>query len=245
MFFLNLLLITIILSTSCTYFIQKTPKNFYKPEENIQYPSFNTHSDLNENEMLKFFDKINQLCDDSSNSYKTNENDFFSESTKSIKKKNNSYTCTYNFRGELIQWKLANPHNEELIISLNIYENHPTSIIYFDSKRHLLYTRHWQWIVRRSIWDSTMTFLSFELKEENRKIEYFFSRYSGGLVKKLSYRMYPQKVLDGWNLNHEDNPDSNKDQCSLFENGKIVTTLESQCDFELFDVEINYNQFFQ
>lgn len=245
MFFFNLLFFTIILSTSCSHFIKKSPINLREKVASLQYPSFHTHSDLDEKTMMKLFDKINKLCSNSSNSLKTNEKDFFSESTKIIKKNNFSHTCMYNFRGELIQWKVSSSMNEQMLISINIYENHPTSIIYFDSKRHLLYTRHWQWIVRRSIWDSTMTYLSFELKNENRKIEYFFSRYSGGLAKKLSHKMYPKKVLDGWNLNHEDKSDSNKDQCSLFENGKMVTTLESQCDFELFNVEINYNQFFQ
>ena len=157
----------------------------------------------------------------------------FYEKEIRINSEQNSFFCKWNFRKEVIEFSIQDKQSGQMQVDTFWYENRPSSIAVFNSEKNIYITRSWQWSVFRRVWDPTFVYLEFDLIKENRRVEYYFSRYTGSIVQKKEFKTLGKKSIpDGWFYNYDANIE--EEHCHLFKNGTIISKDRNLCEFPLF-----------
>lgn len=142
------------------------------------------------------------------------------------------YFCQWNFRKEILQFKIQDSISGQIFINTFWYENFPSLIQTYDPNKKITTTRGWQWSVFRTIWEPTFVYLEFDDKKTNHRIEYYFSRYTGSIVRKKEFSIQGKNsIKNGWFYNYDDKIE--EDHCHLFKNGKIISKDKNLCEFPL------------
>jgi hypothetical protein len=165
---------------------------------------------------------------------KVGEIDFpFYEKERLEPLENKSYFCQWNFRKEILQFKIQDSISGQILLNTFWYENFPSSIQVFYPEKNLSITRSWQWSVFRTIWEPTFVYLEFDDKKTNHRTEYYFSRYTGSIVRKKEFLIQGKNSIeDGWFYNYDDKIE--EDHCHLFKEGKVISKDKNLCEFPLF-----------
>jgi hypothetical protein len=145
----------------------------------------------------------------------------------------NSYFCRWNFRKEIIQFSIQDKQSGQVQVDTLWYENLPSSIRVFYPDKNIYITRGWQWSVFHRVWEPTFVYLEFDLKRENRRLEYYFSRYTGSIIQKKEFIIAGKEdISDGWFYNYDGSIE--EEHCHLFKNGNIISRDKNLCEFPLF-----------
>jgi hypothetical protein len=190
-------------------------------------------SEISQGEMDNYRAIVSSNCN-IEGAKKVGEIDFpFFEKERLDKDQKKSYFCQWNFRKEILQFKIQDSISGQILLNTFWYENFPSSIQVFYPEKNLSITRSWQWSVFRTIWEPTFVYLEFDNKKSNHRIEYYFSRYTGSIVRKKEFLVQGKDIIeDGWFYNYDEKIE--EDHCHLFKQGKVISQDKNLCEFPLF-----------